>query len=192
MVEVTCPYAKAGCPFQDKRAHLNDHIEASVEDHLELTWSSLAATKQELNNMKDLRQTLHQMQEVNQKLTESVADSREEVQRLTLAMKNLEMQNIQQKKWMEDMVRKMAREMKSLENKMVEVNATHNDEKTYIRPVNDRWERLGAILNRPDIPTVQGMSKRRAVLSREQPKRAMSSEYMQPLSDQRSKLAATY
>lgn len=119
--------------MQDKRAHLNDHIEASVEEHLELTWSSLAATKQELDNMKDLQQTLHQMQEANQKLTESMADSREEVQNLTLAMKNLEMRNIQQRKWMEDMVRKMAKEMKSLENKMVEVKASHNDEETCIR-----------------------------------------------------------
>ena len=119
--------------MQDKRAHLNDHIEASVEEHLELTWSSLAATKQELDNMKDLQQTLHQMQEANQKLTESMADSREEVQNLTLAMKNLEMRNIQQRKWMEDMVRKMAKEMKSLENKMVEVKASHNDEDTCIR-----------------------------------------------------------
>ena len=82
--------------------------------------------------MKDLRQTLHQMQEVNQKLTESMADSREEVRNLTLAMKNLEMQNIQQRKWMEDTVRKMAREMKSLENKMVEKKATRSDGETFI------------------------------------------------------------
>lgn len=51
------------------------------------------------------------MQEANQKLTESMADSREEVRDLTLAMKNLEMQNIQLKKWMEDMTKKMARGM---------------------------------------------------------------------------------
>ena len=97
---------------------------------MKLTWSSLAVAKQELDNVKDLRQTLHEMQEVNQKLTESVADSREEVQSLALAMKNLEMQNIQQRKWMEDIVRKMAKEMKSLENEMVEIKATHDDEET--------------------------------------------------------------
>lgn len=121
--------------MQDKRAYLNDHLEASVEDHLELTWSSLADTKQELDNMKDLRQKFHQMHEDNQKLTESLADSREEVRNLTLEMKKLEMQNIQQRKWMEGTVGKMAREMKTLEKKMVEFKATRNDEETDKRRV---------------------------------------------------------
>jgi len=97
--------------LQDKRAHLNDHIEASVEDHLELTWSSLVVAKEELDNMKDLRQKFHEIQEVNQKLTESVADSREEVRDLTLTVKSLEIQNIQLKKWMEDMARKTEKGM---------------------------------------------------------------------------------
>ena len=95
--------------MQDKRAHLNDHIEASVDDHLELTWSSLADTRQELDNMKDLQQKFYQMQDLNQKLTDSMAHCREEVRDLTLAVKSLEIQNIQQKKWMEDMTRKNAK-----------------------------------------------------------------------------------
>lgn len=166
MIEVICPYAKAGCPFQDKRAHLNDHIEASVGEHLELTWSSLAATKQELDNMKDLQQTVHQMQEANQKLTESVADSREEVQNLTLAMKNLEMRNIQQRKWMEDMVRKMAKEMKSLENKMVEVKVTHNDEETRIRGA---YLSFPASENRQRRSIVREIANRRACVQMSYP-----------------------
>ena len=85
--------------------------------------------------MKDLQQKFHEMREVNQKLTESMADSREEVRNLTLAMKNLEVQNIQQRKWMEDTVRKMAREMKILENKMVGVKATRSDDETFTRRV---------------------------------------------------------
>ena len=95
--------------MQDKRAHLNDHIEASVDDHLELTWSLLADTRQELDNMKDLQQKFYQMQDLNQKLTDSMAHCREEVRDLTLAVKSLEIQNIQQKKWMEDMTRKNAK-----------------------------------------------------------------------------------
>ena len=95
--------------IQDKRAHLNDHIEASVDDHLELTWSSLVVAKQELDNMKDLRQKFHEIEEVNQKLTESVADSREEIRDLTMTVKSLEIQNIQLSKRMEDMERKTAK-----------------------------------------------------------------------------------
>ena len=110
---------------QDIRAHLNDHIEASVEDHLELTWSSLVVAKQEIDNMKDLRQKFHETQEVNKKLTESVADSREEVRDLTLTVKNLEIQNIQLKKWMEDIARKMEKKMltESMEDTRKEVRA---------------------------------------------------------------------
>lgn len=74
--------------------------------------------------MKDLRQEFHQMQEVNQKLTESAADSRGEIRDLTLAVKNLEMQNIQQKKLNEEMARRMAREIKRLENKVLQVELT--------------------------------------------------------------------
>ena len=68
--------------------------------------------------MKDLRQQFHQMQEVIQKLTESLADYREENRDLSLAVKNLEMQNIQQKKMIEDMSRKVEREAKIVENKI--------------------------------------------------------------------------
>ena len=161
------------CMFiQDKRAHLHDHMGASVEDHLELTWSSLVVAKQELDNMKDLRQKFHQTQEVVQKLTDSMADSHEEVQDLTLAVKRLEKQNVQQKmsmeymerklvrgmltesmadsrkevrdlklaiqnlekqnseqkKKMEDMAKKMAKEMKSLEKKLVPIKAHKCDD----------------------------------------------------------------
>ena len=94
---------------QDKRAYLSDHIEVSVEEHLELTWSSLVVAKQELDNMKDLQQKFHEIQEVNQKLTESVADSREEIRDFTMTVKSLEIQDIQLKKWMEDMERKTAK-----------------------------------------------------------------------------------
>ena len=94
--------------IQDKRAYLNDHIEASVEEHLELTWSSLVVTKQELDKMKYLPQKFHEIQEVNQTLTESMAASRQEVRDLTLTVKSLEIENIRLNNWMEDMTRKMA------------------------------------------------------------------------------------
>ena len=88
--------------IQDKRAYLNDHIEASIDGHLELTWSSLVDAKQELDKMKYLQPKFHEIQEVNQKLTESMAASRQEVRDLTLTVKSLEIANIQLKKWMED------------------------------------------------------------------------------------------
>ena len=93
-----------------------------------MTWSSLDSARQELDSMKDLRQQFHQMREDNQKLTEIVADSRGEIRELTLAVKNLEMQNIQQQKRFEDMVRKMEREIKRVENKVPQAEVSRAEE----------------------------------------------------------------
>ena len=96
--------------------------------------------------MKGLRQQFHQMHEVIQKLTESLADYREENRDLSLAVKNLEMQNIQQKKLIEDMARKMTRESKSVENK-IQVKATQAVEE-YLRKQQYRLSaspRVGAL-----------------------------------------------
>ncbi|XP_078367929.1 TNF receptor-associated factor 4-like isoform X2 [Oculina patagonica] len=72
------------CPMtKDKRAYLNEHKDASIHHHLEMTM--LVATKRELDSissMKDQRQEFHQMQD--------------DMANLSLAMKNLEMQNIRQ------------------------------------------------------------------------------------------------
>ncbi|KAJ7356019.1 activation of NF-kappaB-inducing kinase [Desmophyllum pertusum] len=116
MTEVTCPYANAGCPFKDKRAHLNRHMESSVDNHLWLTWYSLVETKQELGNLKDLRQKYVKVQLVNAKLTQSSAEFREEIRDLSVAVKRLEAQNAKQMKQIEDLTRKL--EKSTSEEKM--------------------------------------------------------------------------
>ena len=90
-----------------------------MDYHLELTWSSLIEMKKQLDTMKDLRYKFHKVQEVNQKMSESVADCHAEIRDLSLAVKNLEMENIQQKKLIEDMAKKTARGIKNVEGKMV-------------------------------------------------------------------------
>ncbi|KAL9976073.1 hypothetical protein ACROYT_G013320 [Oculina patagonica] len=107
LTEVTCPYAKAGCPFKDKRAHLNRHMETSVDNHLWLTWYSLVETKQELGNLKDLRQKFLKVQQVNAKLTQSSTEFREQIRDLSTAVKKLEAQNAKQVKQIEDLTRKL-------------------------------------------------------------------------------------
>ncbi|XP_078371051.1 TNF receptor-associated factor 6-like isoform X1 [Oculina patagonica] len=133
MTEVICPYAEAGCPFQDKRCYLNDHIEASIDGHLELTWSSLDATKQELESMKDLRQKFNEVLEVNQKLTETVTDCHGQVQNLSLAVKSLQDVNVQQQKQAAIMAKKMSRERERVDN-------TLNKFKAYISSL--RYEKV--------------------------------------------------
>lgn len=52
-------------------------------------------------------------------MSESVPDCHAEIRDLSLSVKNLELENIQQKKLIEDMAKKTAREIKSVEGKML-------------------------------------------------------------------------
>ena len=90
-----------------------------MDDHLEMTWSSLVQTKQELDTMKDLRQEFHKVQGINQKMSDSIAYCRAEVRDLSLAVKNIKAENIQLKKFIDDLTKKTARDIKSLESKML-------------------------------------------------------------------------
>ena len=73
-----------------------------MDDHLEMTWCSLVETKQELDSMRDLRQKFHKVDEVNQKMVESNARCRVEIKDLSVAVKNLKIENTQQNKSIED------------------------------------------------------------------------------------------
>lgn len=97
MSEVTCPFAKAGCLFQDKRAYLIEHLEGSIEDHLELTWASLAATDTELSAchdaILDLRQKFKKGEENNKKLTDLVTACCMSMEELQLKFQKSEKNN---------------------------------------------------------------------------------------------------
>ena len=124
--------------FQDKRAHLNDHMEASVDDHLEMTWSSLVQAKEELDNMRhkfhdlqevnqkmakerqeDNQKMLDVIQEVNQNMEKAFEDCLAEIRNLLLGVKNIELENVGHKKMMEDMARKTGKELKSVESRVL-------------------------------------------------------------------------
>ena len=97
-----------------------------MDDHLEMTWSSLVQTKQDLNNMKDVQQKFQEVQEINlkmseslKKITEFVADCRAEIRDLSLAVKTLEVENIQQRKFIEEVARKTAKEKKDVESRVL-------------------------------------------------------------------------
>ena len=84
-------------------------MESNVDNHLWLTWYSLVETKQELGNLKDLRQKYLKVQQVNAKLTQSSAEFRDEIRDLSTAVKRLEAQNAKQVKQIEDLTRKLER-----------------------------------------------------------------------------------
>lgn len=96
MTVVLCPYSEAGCPFEDKRAYLEDHLEVSADGHLEMTWNSLILAKKEISTMKD---KFYEVQEVNQEMKESVAECRSELRELSAAVNKLVKENVGQKKF---------------------------------------------------------------------------------------------
>ena len=93
----------------DKRAHLNEHMEASVGDHLKMTWSSLVQTKQDLSTIKHWQQ----------KMVKLVGYCRDQNQNLSQEVKTLKDEYIEQGKWIENMVRKTPKEIKSVESKVL-------------------------------------------------------------------------
>ena len=117
-------------------AHLNDHMEASVDDHLEMTWSSLVQAKEELDNM---RQKFYEVQEANQKMAESFGACRAEIRGLSLKVENLELENIVQKKMIEDMARKTSKELKSVESRVLRYakGRTSGEDTTILRRLNN-------------------------------------------------------
>ena len=94
-----------------------------MDDHLEMTWCSLVETKQELDSMRDLRQKFHKVDEVNQKMVESNARCRVEIKDLSVAVKNLKMENTQQNKSIED----LSLELRHLEMKNTQLKKVIED-----------------------------------------------------------------
>ena len=112
--------------WQDKRVHLSRHMETSVDNHLWLTWYSLVETKQELGNLKDLRQKYIKVQFVNERLTQSSAEFVGEIRDLSAAVKRLEAQNAKQVKQIEDLTRKLEKVQKPGKSYSSRKNALNN------------------------------------------------------------------
>ena len=120
-------------------------MEASIDGHLEMTLSSLVATKQELNSTKDLQQ---KALEDNQKLTESVAGCHEQIQNLSSEVKTLKDAIVQQQeKQGDDMEKRISSVYQALKCEISQqqkqaddiLNKKLNNIKSYIRErVRDR------------------------------------------------------
>ena len=121
-------------------------MESSVDNHLWLTWYSLVETKQELGNLKDLRQKYVKVQLVNAKLTQSSAEFREEIRDLSVAVKRLEAQNAKQMKQIEDLTRKL--EKSTSEEKM------SVDRRPFAFGKRENADMINKQLNRGEIPII--------------------------------------
>lgn len=84
----------------------------------------MVETKQELGNLKDLRQKYLKVQHVNAKLTQSSAEFREQIRGLSAAVKTLEAQNAKQVKQIEDLTRKLERSTSEAERRTLDRNTS--------------------------------------------------------------------
>ena len=93
---------------------MNEHNEATLKDHLEMTWAALVSTKKELDSLKDLRQKFDESEEKKQGLKKSMETCQAEIHYLTQALDSV---NLNQREMMNDLKREMTDE---LERKMEE------------------------------------------------------------------------
>lgn len=61
MTMVHCTYEEAGCTFYDKRRHLKTHLEVSMEEHLNRTWSKLLKTTERVNKLEEVERDMQRL-----------------------------------------------------------------------------------------------------------------------------------
>ncbi|XP_067054589.1 TNF receptor-associated factor 4-like isoform X2 [Acropora muricata] len=103
---------------EDKRAYLNDHNEATLEDHLEMAWGALVSTKRELDSLKDLRQKFHESEENNKGLKKSMEACQDEILNLNHAVASLQLVTLKQREMMKEMEKKMEENVEKLASKV--------------------------------------------------------------------------
>lgn len=84
--------------FQDKRSQLNDHLEASSEEHLRKTWFKLLRTTERLNELKAVEGQIEELQTDKESMKMSLNANSEEISDLKLTAKKLEVENMALKK----------------------------------------------------------------------------------------------
>ena len=97
---------------------MNDHNEATLEDHLEMAWAALLSTKRELDSLKDLRQKFHESEESNKGLKKSIDACQDEIINLTATVASLQSATFKQREMMKDMEKKMEENVEKLASKV--------------------------------------------------------------------------
>ena len=61
---------------------MNEHNEATVEDHLEMVWAAFASKKKELDSFKDLGQKFDELEKDNQRMKKKFDESEKDNQKM--------------------------------------------------------------------------------------------------------------
>ena len=87
------------------RGYLDEHIEASTEDHMQLLLKSLSDAKQQLNSLPALEEKVKNLEKENRLLKESENKRSVEAADLTLLVKQLEVDKMKTHRKLEEQIK---------------------------------------------------------------------------------------
>lgn len=131
MTMVLCPYEGAGCTFLDKRSQLNDHLEASSEEHLRKTWFKLLRTTERLNELKAVEGQIEELQTDKESMKMLLDANSEEISDLNLTAKKLEVKNMA-----------LEKDVAALQKQLEEVKLIAADDKEEVSSLKSEYKAL--------------------------------------------------
>jgi len=110
---------------------LNDHIEASSEEHLRKTWFKLLRTTERLNELKAVEDQIEELQTDKESMKMLLDGNSEEINDLKLTAKKLEVENMALKK-----------DVAALQKQLEEVKLTAADDKEEVSSLKSEYKAL--------------------------------------------------
>lgn len=110
---------------------MNDHLEASSEEHLRKTWFKLLRTTERLNELKAVEGQIEELQTDKESMKMLLDGNSKEISNLKLTAKKLEVENVELKK-----------DVAALQKQVEEVKLTAADDKEEVRSLKSEYKAL--------------------------------------------------
>lgn len=110
---------------------MNDHLEASSEEHLKKTWFKLLRTTERLNELKAVEGQIEELQTDKESMKMLLDGKSEEISDLKMTVKKLEVENMALKK-----------DVAALQKQLEEVKLTAADDKEEVRLLKSEYKAL--------------------------------------------------
>lgn len=110
---------------------MNDHLEASSEEHLRKTWFKLLRTTERLNELKAVEGQIEELQTDKESMKMLLDGKSEEISDLKMTVKKLEVENMALKK-----------DVAALQKQLEEVKLTAADDKEEVRSLKSEYKAL--------------------------------------------------
>ena len=110
---------------------MNDHLEASSEEHLRKTWFKLLRTTERLNELKAVEGQIEELQTDKESMKMLLDANSEEISDLNLTAKKLEVKNMA-----------LEKDVAALQKQLEEVILTAADDKEEVRSLKSEYKAL--------------------------------------------------